>query len=469
MNVDVIVIGSGVAGLSAAVEAAERGASVLVLEGGAAIGGASVMSGAACCLVGTPEQEAAGIHDSVELALADWARFGGETADLAWAEAYLRDSKVFVHDWCESHGTSWREPQYAEGNSVPRWHLPDRWGPGIVEGILKHTRSFGVPIFLNAPVLEVLAKSDGVWGVRVGGTEPQVIGTSGVIVATGGFVNNREMLELADPKLFRLPRVLQGGSPTARGTGHQLLEMLGADFVSMGNLWVYPTGTPDPTDESGRRGLGLRGAPTELWLNARGERFHDESQRGGHSGTEALLRQPWQTLWSVFDARELPNVLLIDNEYFATPAGPHPDAMEAFWRKSAFAWREDSVRELARAVGLPQAAVVRSIDEFNRAVDEGWETDPVTGRSMRGLTRVGDGGIVAVQFFPMVQKNFGGVRTDLQCRVLDPRGTVLPGIYAAGEVAGMAGGSINGTSSLEGTMFGPSLYSGRIAGMSIEF
>ena len=469
MDFDVVVIGSGIAGLSAAVEAAERGASVVVLEGNSTIGGASVMSGAACCLVGTSEQAAAGIHDSVELALADWARFGGETADLTWAEAYLRDSRVFVRDWCESLGTTWRTPQLAEGNSVPRWHFPERWGPGIVEGVLARARELGVEILTGVEAAEIMADSDGVHGVRISGIDKDVVGARAVIVATGGFVNNREMLKHADPVLFDSPRVLQGGSPTAGGTGHRLLESLGADFVSMGNVWVYPTGTPDPRDPSGQRGLGLRGAPTELWLNSAGERFHDESQRGGHSGTNALLRQSGHTLWSVFDASELPNLLLIDNEYFATPAGPHPAAMEEFWRDSRYAWRADTPAELARATGLPEDAVVASIERFNAAVDEGVEFDPVTGRSMSGLTRVGDSGLVAVQFFPMAQKNFGGVRTDLTCRVLNAAGEPLPGVYAAGELAGMAGGSINGTAGLEGTMFGPSLYSGRIAGMSVAF
>jgi len=86
---DVIVVGSGVAGLSAAIEAAAAGGRVVVLEAQDWVGGASVMSGAACCLVGTPLQEANGITDSVELALADWAATGGPTADLAWARRYV--------------------------------------------------------------------------------------------------------------------------------------------------------------------------------------------------------------------------------------------------------------------------------------------------------------------------------------------------------------------------------------------
>jgi predicted oxidoreductase len=70
----------------------------------------------------------------------------------------------------------------------------------------------------------------------------------------------------------------------------------------------------------------------------------------------------------------------------------------------------------------------------------------------------------AVQIFPLARKNFGGAKTDLQCRVLDKHFEPIVGLYAAGEVAGMAGGHINGRAGLEGTMLGPSIFSGRVAG-----
>jgi predicted oxidoreductase len=70
----------------------------------------------------------------------------------------------------------------------------------------------------------------------------------------------------------------------------------------------------------------------------------------------------------------------------------------------------------------------------------------------------------AIQLFPLARKNFGGVKTDLRCRVLDRHFEPIPGLYAAGEVAGMAGGHINGKAGLEGTMLGPAIFSGRVAG-----
>jgi len=139
----VVVVGSGVAGLSAAVEAAEAGAEVLVLERGDAIGGASVMSAASTSMVGTPLQHAHGIDDDVELALADWIRMGGPTADVEWARRYLERSRADVYEWCADLGIKWMALSQPEGNSVPRVHTPSGFGRGIVDALA--VRALGAP------------------------------------------------------------------------------------------------------------------------------------------------------------------------------------------------------------------------------------------------------------------------------------------------------------------------------------
>ena len=88
------------------------------------------------------------------------------------------------------------------------------------------------------------------------------------------------------------------------------------------------------------------------------------------------------------------------------------------------------------------------------------------GRDMRGLRPIATPPFYAVEYMPTVQKNLGGVKTDLECRVLSGD-RPIEGLYAAGELAGMAGGHINGGAAIENTMFAPSLYSGRIAGRAV--
>jgi len=464
-GVDVAIVGSGVAGLCAAVEAAEAGADVVVLERDVTIGGASVMSGAACNIVGTPLQQSHGIEDDVDLALADWIRTGGPTADVEWARRYLEGSRADVYDWCESFGIKWTTLSQPEGNSVARVHTPAGWGRGIVEALAARAEALGVRFEVGFDVEEIVVGdgvATGVRGAVLG--EERKLNAGAVVVCAGGFASSRDLiLELA-PQMQKLPRLLHGGAPGALGYGYRLLQDTGAQFACLDHVWVYPNGTPDPDDDTGVRGLGVRGIGGDIWLNSAGRRFVDEGNRNGGTGTRALLEQPGQTAWSVFNATELPHVLLLGNERWGTPAGGDPAAMDEFVRRSKFVWRADSPADLAARVGLPVDAVEATVKNFNASVLAGDRRDPEQDRSLDGVSPLAGPGLVAIQFFPITVKTFGGVRTDLTCRVLDRNGTTISGLFAAGEVAGMAGGCINGRSALEGTMFGPCLYSGRVAG-----
>jgi predicted oxidoreductase len=102
--------------------------------------------------------------------------------------------------------------------------------------------------------------------------------------------------------------------------------------------------------------------------------------------------------------------------------------------------------------------------EHNRARRLGRAVDPDFGRPLAGLKPIDEPPYYAIQFFAAARKNLGGVRTDEDCQVVRTSGEPVPGLFAAGEVAGMAGGHINGQAALEGTMLGPSLFSGRVAG-----
>jgi len=463
---DVVVVGSGVAGLCAAVEAAEAGAQVLVLERDIAVGGASAMSGAACNMVGTPLQHAHGVHDDVQLALADWVRVGGPTADVEWARRYLERSRVDIYEWCAGLGISWLELSQPEGNSVPRVHTPAGWGRGIVEALTSRAKSLGVEIEVGVDVRQVIVRDGVAAGVRATSAEGGELqcDARAVVVCTGGFAANHDLMLEVAPTLRELPRLLSGGAPGALGHGHRLLGRAGAQFTCLDHIWAYPNGTPDPDDETGTRGVGVRGIKGDIWLNSAGRRFVDEGNRNGGTGARALLAQPDQTAWSIFNSAELHNVVLLGNERWGKPARSDPAQLAEFWGRSEFVWRADTPMDLAGKIGLPATAVEASVVTFNAAVLAGKDRDPEQQRSLTGVSPLVGPDLTAIQFFPIAVKTFGGVLTDLECRVIDRDGAVIRGLFAAGEVAGMAGGCINGRAALEGTMFGPCLYSGRVAG-----
>jgi succinate dehydrogenase/fumarate reductase flavoprotein subunit len=102
--------------------------------------------------------------------------------------------------------------------------------------------------------------------------------------------------------------------------------------------------------------------------------------------------------------------------------------------------------------------------DWDAGLASGAERDPLTGRPLAGVRPYGDPPLYAMQFFPLVRKNLGGVHTDRRGRVLDPAGRPIPGLFAAGELAGFGGGHLSGRRALEGIMIGGSIFGGRVAG-----
>ncbi|WP_198164687.1 FAD-binding protein [Rhodoplanes sp. Z2-YC6860] len=119
---------------------------------------------------------------------------------------------------------------------------------------------------------------------------------------------------------------------------------------------------------------------------------------------------------------------------------------------------------MAKRIEVDAPTFLATVERYNGAFAEGLKNEPEFGKPLRQSKPFDTPPYYAMQIFPMARKNFGGVKTDLKCRVLDKHFEPIAGLYAAGEVAGMAGGHINGRAGLEGTMLGPSIFSGRVAG-----
>ncbi len=126
--------------------------------------------------------------------------------------------------------------------------------------------------------------------------------------------------------------------------------------------------------------------------------------------------------------------------------------------------RSDTLEGLAREIGVDVATFMDEIERYNKAVADGLNNEPAFGKPLKQSKQFDTPPYFAIQFFPAARKNFGGAKTDIRCRAMDKHFDPIPGLYAAGEVAGMAGGHINGSAGLEGTMLGPSIFSGRVAG-----
>ena len=302
----------------------------------------------------------------------------------------------------------------------------------------------------------------GARGVDVGTGEATIVRSKAVVVTTGGFNSNLDMVLEARPEL-RGFKVMEGSGRGATGSGHRLVRDLGGHLTHMDRIWFYVYATPDYRDPKERRGLVFRGTPGYVWFNQQGRRFHNESLTGGASATPALLAQRPPHAWAILDTPMTAKMEVAD-PYYRDGDRIRRDRIQGLLDTSPYIKKAQTFEELARRIEVDVPTFLGELAAYHRAFDAGLGVEPALGKSLQQSKRFDTPPYYAIQLFPLARKNFGGVWTDLRCRVLTASATPLAGLYAAGEVAGMAGGHINGQAGLEGTMLGPAIFSGRVAG-----
>jgi predicted oxidoreductase len=466
-DADVIVVGSGAAGACAFLEAATAGVRVLGVEAATGFGGTARLAGGGMCVPGTALQAERGISDSAELALADLAA-GGHDFDRDWARVYFERGRTDLIDWLTGLGVGFPDIKHFEGESVPRFHRPLNGGAGLMAVLWERLKERGLQSawHFGWRFTDLVVAGGKVGGVVCHDAEGRErrLHAPAVVIAIGGFAGSLEMIRRHARRLDDVPLVLAGGGPGARGEAIAILQRHGVRFGYLDELYCYATGVPDYCDPAGERGVVFRGRTGWLWLNRNGERFHDESQStSGNLAVPRLLAQPEATGWAIFDEAMLPDIA-VDDHHVPPGSETGNEAARRHLAHSPWVCRADTLDELFRRAGIDTAGAARTVAQWNGWLTAGLARDPVTGRALTGLPQLASPPFYAVRFVPIGRKAMGGVQTDRDCRVLLETGAVLPGLYAAGEVAGMAGGHIGGIKPLEGMMVGPSCFSGRIAG-----
>ncbi len=465
IKTDVAIIGGGAAGICAGIEARDQGAEVLVVEKLAEPGGAAIISGGGCLIVGSPLQKKLGIEDTPDLAFDDWMKWGGPTADAVWARYYIEHTLHDLYHWGEQNGVKWVDAKPQEGNSVMRWTRAEKSGLGLMQALIASYAKKGGKLVADTAIDRLIVDSGRVTGFE-GVTGPDktalVVRAKSVVVATGGFNSNLDMVLEARPDLAN-DRILEGSGFGSTGDGHKMAREVGGYLTHMDHLWFYVYATPDYRDPKGRRGLVFRLAPGYIWVNQQGRRFHNEALSGGNSGAPALFAQTPRHAWAILDTAMTAKMEFAD-PYYRRDDKPLREKIQELLDNSPFIKKASSLAELAAKTGVDATAFVSTVERYNSHFREGLERDPDFGKPLGASKPFDTAPYYAIQIFPLARKNFGGVKTDKAARVLDKHFDPVPGLFAAGELCGMAGGHINGRAGLEGTMLGPSLFSGRVAG-----
>ncbi len=445
-DADVIVVGAGGAGLTAAITAAENGAKVIVLEKMNNTGGNTLISGGEMAAPGNWLQEGEGIEDSAEQFYQDILTGGDNEndpelvrvlADNAMdAAIWLRDDvKVQFEDYMLFFG----------GHSVKRSLVPlNASGVELIEKLQAKAESLGVEIHTNTPAVELIQENGKVTGVKAesDGKEITYNASKSVVLATGGFGSNLEMRIANNPQMDE--KILSTNSVGSTGDGITMAEALGAQTVDMQYIQTYPTCDPETGTLLYVGDVRLEGRA--ILVNLEGKRFVEELERRDVISL-AVTQQTGGVSYMFWDE-----------------ASMQASGVNASYKKEydnlierGILVKADTVEEAAAHFGIDAAELQDTIDRYNQYCADGKDLE----FNKRGeLTAFTDGPYYIMKTTPAIHHTMGGLKINTNAQVLDTNNEVIPGLYAAGEVTG----DIHGTNRLGSDAIADITVFGRIAG-----
>lgn len=442
ITTDVVVLGTGPAGLAAVAAAVKAGASVVVIEAHSEIGGNGLLSTGWVAFVDSGLQRSQGIEDSVDRFMDDNARLLDITAPLygtTWDQDLTRlyaEKSAEMYDNLISRGVKFsRLIKRPLQTSVDRLAAVDdtKMFPAAFE---KEFTGSQVQVFLRCAGERLLSDSDGrVNGVTVRPADPEakpfkVHAKGGVVLATGGYGANLALRRhyQHDPRDGRL----YSGLGTCRGDGQLMGQAVGGELINMTMIPPIVAIPSHVTEEA-------------IAINLDGGRFHDEAGPY-YDRVYALEAQKQKTAHYIFDAETFNS----KRKYVDPMPGDLTSA--------------STIQELAAKVGLPPEATEKSVNTWNDFLASKAAKDPLTGRVQIHPSRrpIATGPFYSKPMVVGVSLTCGGFATTLSMQVIDVWGTPIEGLFAAGDCAG----GMTPTAEMGGTHLGGGFVTGSIAGES---
>jgi len=540
---DVVVIGSGAAGMTAALTAAKQGLSCVVVEKAATFGGSAARSGAGVWIPNNPVILAAGVPDTPAKAAAYLAAVVGPDVSAERRQAFLGQGPAMISfvlansplrfRWMEGYSDYYPElpgglpsgrsiePAQLDGNilgaelarlnppylTVPsgmvvfsadyKWlalsavsvkgaavateclargtraallgQKPLTMGQSLAAGLRAGLLAAQVPVWLNTPLTDLYTENGTTAGAVVtkNGAPGLIRARHGVIVGSGGFEHNAAMRAQYQQQPIGTEWTV--GAKENTGDGIQAGRRAGAALDLMDDAWWGPA---IPLPDEPYFCLAERTLPGGLLVNAAGARFVNEA--GPYSDVVHTMYERNET------DPDIPAWLIVDQNYRnrylfrdIAPTFTFPDA----WYASGAAHKAWTLDALAGRIGVPAAALRATVNRFNGLARNGTDTDFHRGDSAYDhyytdpailpnscLAPLWLAPYYALRIVPGDLGTKGGLRTDARARVLRPDGSVIPGLYAAGNAsAAVMGHSYAGA----GSTIGPAMTFGYIAARDI--
>ena len=439
IDTEIVIIGAGGAGMTAAIMAQQAGRDFVILEKMPYVGGNTTKATGGMNAAETHYQQEQGIEDSTALFAADTMK-GGHALNDPELVAMLANCSADAIDWLDSIGASLPKISFSGGASVNRIHAPaDGSGVGnyLVDCVSAKLAELGVEVMLNTQATELLVDGDGkICGVKAEG--PGTLYTfncKAVILATGGFGANEDMYTQSRPDL---KGTVTTNAPGATGDGIVMAQQLGADLVDIEQIQLHPTveQTTSMLITESVRGDGA------ILVNQSGERFVNELlTRDAVSAAE--LEQEGQYAYIIFDQN------LRD----------HLKAIEKYV-KGDLTVQDDTIEGLAAKLGIDPDTLAATMANWNEYVKN--QRDPDFGRSTGMDADLTTPPYYAIKVAPGIHHTMGGVKINTLAQVINTEGKPIPGLFAAGEVTG----GVHGGNRLGGSAVADIVIFGRIAAQS---
>ncbi len=501
-QVDVVIIGAGGAGMAAAASASAEGATVLVLEKSAAIGGntklgegtydsadpelqASIEMTADNCeeveeeiSVKTDDPEYQQLIDDVAADYAQWQETNGETLfdsvnwhalqtytgggcidNIPMIRKFAEEAPVTL-EWLEDEiGVPFKSDyifmaiggKWARGHQIDMVAATgaegDNGGSVYIDKLEEYASDHGVIIETNAPATSLIVNDEGaVIGCeaeRTDGSRITVFAGS-TILTTGGYGANSDLvLKYSDNAITT---TLHSCAVTSTGDGLTLAEDVGGNLINLDQIQVHPLG--DPIDDCGcvSEFVGNWLSATEyLFVNKEGERFINEDNTR-YAISMAELDQPDGQMWLIVDSSEIAGDDTRDDQIAGLLADGH-------------SYVADTLEELAEVIGVDPDTLTATVEKYNEGMRAG---EDEYGKSATEESVIEQGPFYASLRTPTVHYTMGGIEINLDTQVVDTEGNVIPGLYAAGEVTS----GIHGNNRLGGNAYPDIMTFGRIAGLT---
>lgn len=432
---DIVIVGAGGAGMTAAINAAQQGKKVIIVEKMPYVGGNTTKATGGMNAAETHYQKEQGIEDSVEVFIEDTMKGGHDLNDIDLVTRMAEESADAI-DWLDSIGAPLPKVGFSGGASNSRIHAPeDGSGVGafLVTSFLNKLEELNIEVMYNTKATELIMDGDKAAGVKAESKDTiYTIRADAVILATGGFGANEEMYTKYKPDL---KGTVTTNSPGATGDGIVMAEKVGAALVDIDEIQLHPTveqGTSMLITES-VRGDGA------ILVNQSGKRFTNELlTRDVVSAAE--LEQEGCYAYVIFDQNLRDNLKAIE-KYVST----------------GIVYEGATIEELAEQLEIDPAALAETLDVWNQAVAD--QDDKEFGRTTGMEADLSVAPYYAIKVAPGIHHTMGGVKINTDAEVINTDGDVIPGLFAAGEVTG----GVHGGNRIGGNAVSDIVVFGRVA------